>query len=220
MSPSSTESNYFRHLRPEILERFPRRATRVLEIGCGEGYFGSSLLRNNLADQVIGVEPNLQACKVAEQHLTAAHCVSVENLSACEEPFSTPFDAIILNDVLEHALDPDAFLTKLTGLLRGDGFFLVSLPNVQFHKVVRKLVFQGDWTYTDEGVLDRTHLRFFTRRSALTLFTRHGLSPVKIEGINAAPFPRWLTLVNLLSFRRFEDMRYQQFFIYLEKTQG
>lgn len=217
MSPSSNESNYFRHLRPEILKRFPKRVSRVLEIGCGEGYFGWSLLQNKLADQVIGVEPNLQACNTAKQHLTAAHCIKIENLSVYDEPFATPFDAIVLNDVLEHASDPDAVLSKLAGLLREDGFLVVSIPNVRFHKVVRKLVFNGDWTYTDEGVLDRTHLRFFTRHSALEFFTRHGFSAVKMEGINSAPFPRWLTLANLLSLRRFEDMRFQQFFIHLER---
>jgi 2-polyprenyl-3-methyl-5-hydroxy-6-metoxy-1,4-benzoquinol methylase len=75
------------------------------------------------------------------------------------------FDCIVCNDVLEHLITPWQVLGKLAILLKPGGHFVASIPNVQYWGVLKDLVFEGDWRYADEGVLDVTHLRFFTRRS-------------------------------------------------------
>jgi SAM-dependent methyltransferase len=94
--------------------------------------------------------------------------LNLENVFARER-----FDVVLLGDVLEHLRAPDRLLRKLPQVLRPFGCLVVSLPNVA-HASVRLALLSGDFTYSDEGLLDRTHLRFFTLRSIVALFREAG----------------------------------------------
>jgi SAM-dependent methyltransferase len=95
------------------------------------------------------------------------------------------FACIVFNDVLEHMVDPWSALRRARDHLRPDGVVVASIPNVRNARTVFDLVVRGRWTYVDMGVLDRTHLRFFTKNSVDSLFRDSGYSVDRLYGINA-----------------------------------
>jgi 2-polyprenyl-3-methyl-5-hydroxy-6-metoxy-1,4-benzoquinol methylase len=95
------------------------------------------------------------------------------------------FDCVIFNDVLEHLVDPWAALSATHGHLAPDGVVVASIPNVRYLRVLFDLVVHGTFEYTTSGILDRTHLRFFTKRSIVELFRSTGYVIESIQGINS-----------------------------------
>ncbi len=167
---------YFGYARPEIVALVPESARRVLDIGCGAGRLGEALKARQQAD-VVGIEMNEAAAAVARQRLDRVVAGDVEALTLDFEPAS--FDAIVCGDVLEHLREPERLLRQARQWLTSEGCLVASIPNVRHHSVVCSLL-QGNWTYESAGLLDRTHLRFFTRREFEKLFVRAGFA---IEGL-------------------------------------
>src|SRR4030067_687595 len=91
------------------------------------------------------------------------------------------FDCIVSNDVLEHLVDPYEVLTRLKGKLSGKGVIVASIPNVRHISVLKDLILKKQWRYADDGILDRTHLRFFTRRSILGMFEGLGFERIPVK---------------------------------------
>ena len=122
------------------------------------------------------------------------------------------FDCILCLDVLEHLQDPWRVLRKLTGWLRPNGTVVASIPNVRYKSVVMDLAFRGKFDYQNAGILDRTHLRFFTRSSAVSLLQSVGLAVVKVR-----PQPTEVGglsgMLNVLSFGYFRDLLTWQYLI-------
>jgi hypothetical protein len=108
-------------------------------------------------------------------------------------------------------VEPEAALRHARALLKRGGSVVASIPNVLEYNTVRALLLDQDWRYVDAGVLDRTHLRFFTRKSIARLFEATGYAIDRLDGINRFGRSRLLRLVNLLTAGRFEDMNYVQF---------
>jgi SAM-dependent methyltransferase len=206
--------DYFAHARTEILPLLPAQPQRVLEIGCGVGATLAWLKQSQGAQYTAGVEIASDAAVVAQGQLDAALCMDFEKV---ELPVTWPrFDLILCLDVLEHMLDPWRVVDRLvTQHLAARGTLLVSLPNVRHYSVTVPLIFHGRWDYTDAGILDRTHVRFFTRQSAGKLLahprlgaphfldtnfnvgTRRGIFNV----LTAGKFNEFVTYQHLLSAR-------------------
>lgn len=164
--------SYFGHDRAELAELVPREARRILEVGCGAGRLGE-LLKSRQPAEVTGIELNPDAARRAQARLDRVLTCDIEE---CEAEFAPgAFDCIICADVLEHLRDPQATLRQLRRWLSPDGHLVVSLPNVQHFTVVNSLL-NGNWTYEPAGLLDRTHLQFFTRREIEKLFYRAGFA--------------------------------------------
>ncbi|MBC8122391.1 MAG: class I SAM-dependent methyltransferase [Gemmatimonadaceae bacterium] len=198
--------SYFQCQRPEMLPYIPREAVRILDVGCGAGEFGRSL-KAARAVEVWGVEMDASAATAATRYLDHVLC----------EPFdpmlhlpTRGFDCIIFNDVLEHLVDPFAALIYARELLGDNGVVVCSIPNVRFWQNMKHLLIDKDWQYTEHGILDRTHLRFFTRRSILSTFDNLEYNVTRIEGINPS-LSRKFRLLNWLLFNQIADMRYLQF---------
>ena len=105
------------------------------------------------------------------------------------------FDCVVLNDVLEHSEDPRKMLQEARSFLtNGHGYIVASIPNVRYYLVSLNLLLRGQWTYSSSGVLDRTHLRFFTKSTMLKLFVEQAYDVVQIAPINVA-FGRLLRFV-------------------------
>ena len=121
------------------------------------------------------------------------------------------FDCIVCNDVLEHLVDPWDTLKRLHPLIAPGGVMVASLPNMRFMPVLKDFVLKGEWRYVDQGVMDRTHLRFFTRKSMRALFEESGYQLTQIQGINAIRFPWKFGLFNKLVFGAFADAQFQQY---------
>jgi len=205
---------YYQQSRFEMLKYVPLTVTRVLDVGCSSGDFGA-LVKAQRHAEVWGVELNPNAAAIASQKLDQVYC---DAFSADLNLPKQQFDCIVFNDVLEHLIDPYSILRFTKTLLAPDGVIVASIPNVRYFGNIWKLLIHKDWKYTDQGILDRTHLRFFTQRSILDMFESLEYSVRCLEGIHPLdekhPNHRMkFNLLNLLLFRQIEDMRYFQFAI-------
>ncbi|MBD9355766.1 methyltransferase domain-containing protein [Methylomonas albis] len=192
---SSLESNlenYYLHARPEVLELVPISARRVLDVGCGAGGF-SATLKSRQSVEIHGVELSPRAAETAKLHLDHVWNYSIED--ALHEIPEEYYDCIVIADILEHLVDPGTVLASLKRKLAQDGKIVASIPNIQNWGIVSELI-QGRWDYCNEGILDRTHLRFFTRKSVEELFWSAGFNINKISRTIHGPLPpRRLTKV-------------------------
>lgn len=189
--------DYHLQPRPDLQPLVPARARRVLDVGCGKGEFGARLKARG-GVSVWGIELDPQAAAVARTRLDRVVVGDVETISLAVD---APFDCIICGDVLEHLRDPWQTVRRLADWLAEGGVFIASLPNVQHWAIVEELA-RGRWEYLPEGILCLTHLRFFTRRSAVALLTQAGLgvSAVhpQIEPVPAEEVERVLAAVEAL----------------------
>lgn len=169
--------------RSEMLSSVPLTAHRVLDVGCASGGFGELLKRTRPYVQVDGVEPNPTAAALARQRLTVVHDGLFPN-TIPRSVFQGKYDCVVLNDVIEHVTDPEPLLVAAREALRAGGVIVASIPNVRFAPVVYNLALRGRWDYQDQGVLDRTHMRFYTRRSMVQLFKDNGLEILRMRRLN------------------------------------
>ncbi len=181
-----------------MLAQVPR-AARVLDVGCASGYLAAAALRDG-ARWADGIEPF-----APDAALARAHCRVVVEGSA-EDPsvwsgLEGPYDAIIFGDVLEHLAHPERALAYAHNVLADDGRIIASLPNVA-HYSVRAMLLSGRFEYADHGILDRTHLRFFTRRELVSLFEQSGFSPTQVDPILALPKGQLALFERFLGYRR------------------
>jgi SAM-dependent methyltransferase len=166
----------YRQRRSEILTLLPRHYSRVLEIGCDQGDFAAQL-----DGEVWGVEPDAAAAAAAGR----LHRIIVGTFEAvrAELPLSY-FDLIICNDVIEHMPDHDCFLREIRAHIAPDGVLVGSVPNMRHYRTLFELLVLRDWDYRDSGILDRTHLRWFTDRSLRRSLERAGFTIEMFQGIN------------------------------------
>jgi 2-polyprenyl-3-methyl-5-hydroxy-6-metoxy-1,4-benzoquinol methylase len=205
-------SQYFRHARLEILEFIPREHSRILEIGCGEGTF-SNLLPSK--PEYWGIEPSKLAANEATRKLSKVLIGTYE--STKDSLPDKYFDLIICNDVIEHMADHDNFLQSIKEKLSINGCIVGSVPNVRYLPNLLELLLEKDWAYRDAGILDKTHLRFFTQRSLQECFIRNGYFIDQLAGINGL----WVhfSLLQVFRFLSFKvklavlgkDTRFPQF---------
>jgi 2-polyprenyl-3-methyl-5-hydroxy-6-metoxy-1,4-benzoquinol methylase len=169
--------DYFTQVRTNIKPLLPSQIGRCLEIGCGQGKT-LEWIHTMTGASVFGVElVESEACKA---RLVAE--VVVGNIELIQLPFpERSFDVILTLDVLEHLQHPWTSVRKLHQFLRPGGCLIASIPNVRHIAVLAPLLIAGRWTYTDHGLLDRTHLRFFTKRSAIELMECSGLKVDKVK---------------------------------------
>lgn len=143
---------------------------RVLDLGCASGDLGAALTEAGF--EVTGVERDPAAARIASDRMHAVVQADLAELDLAG--LQPPFDALVLGDVLEHLADPAEVLEHVLPALADDGVLITSIPNVA-HGSVALALLQGRWAYTPEGLLDATHLRFFTLESAAALLTGAGL---------------------------------------------
>ncbi|MEH0165826.1 class I SAM-dependent methyltransferase [Roseateles microcysteis] len=210
-------ADYYRHTRKEMLPFFPASVAKVLDIGCGNGRFGELLKVSFPGVQVWGVEP------VAEAHAVAASVLDRALLGGFDASMALPenfFDVIVFNDSLEHFPDHVPVLQLAVRLLKPGGAIVASIPNIRYWPHVQQYLFEADWRYESQGVLDRTHLRFFTRRSILRDFAAAGLDVQQIGGINGCWLSWKFRLLRALMPGLMNDMPYQQFALRAVKPMG
>lgn len=164
--------DYYQSLQTLMLSLVRGTPKRVLEIGCASGQT-LAYLRERGADYAVGVECSPEVASLAAARDIGRIIVGdVERLELDLEPAS--FDLLIAGHVLEHLADPWQLLKRLRTFLKPGGQFVGALPNVRHFKVVVPLVVKGEWEYQPCGVLDWTHLRFFSRRSVVELLQKTG----------------------------------------------
>jgi 2-polyprenyl-3-methyl-5-hydroxy-6-metoxy-1,4-benzoquinol methylase len=204
--------------REEIVALLPDVST-ILDVGCGLGGFGAAVKRARPSVRVIGVESDARAADVA--------ATRYDEVIRGEFPVADlgwEVDCVVFNDVLEHMVDPWAAVSAAHALLPSGGWVVASIPNVRYWPVLHGVVVGGRWEYEDSGVLDRTHLRFFTRSSMEGLLRSGGLRvrdvvPVNLLGLDemSARHRRFFRLLHLASPQREVDLRAQQYALLAQK---
>jgi len=160
----------------------------VLDVGSACGDFGLLLHREKNCN-VHGMEFSRASIEIAEKTLAYSRIHQIDLNTFDEDGFQEYtgfFDCIALLDVLEHVVDSRRALRGLKRFLKPDGFFAISLPNVAFGDIKLQLL-TDNFIYTETGILDETHVRFFTHRSIAEYFARQGIEildcSVKVEDV-------------------------------------
>ncbi len=196
------ESRYFSGARADFVARLPEdKSARVLEIGCGTGATGALALCSGRAGHYTGVELFEGAAAEARQHLSDVIVGDVERLAFSWQPCT--FDGMILSEVLEHLIEPWAVLRRLHPYLRPGALVLASSPNIAHWRVLREL-WQGRFQLADQGVFDRTHMRWFTPESYATMFERAGYEVVRVYPVT--PFAPRTALLSRWTQGRFDHL--------------
>ena len=166
-------ADYYDRVNTDLLQRIPVTARAVLEVGCGAGALGAAFKAIRPEVIYVGLEQVEAAARVASGRLDHVLRADAEDpqLALPELP---PLDCLIYGDVLEHLRDPWATLRRHAALLADEGVLLACVPNVQHWSVLANLL-HGRWPVADEGLFDRTHLRWFTRDSLRELVAGCGL---------------------------------------------
>jgi len=170
---------YYASARSDLISFVPPEAQRVLEVGCGTGATGRALKdsRSTLVE-VVGIEVNEKMAEQAKSHMDQVLIGDVEKMDlAYKQGY---FDCIIYGDVLEHLVDPWTTLCRHCEFLSSSGVVIASIPNIAHYRTIQMLK-KHKWEYQDAGIMDRTHLRFFTIDSIKDLFSNANL---KIEHID------------------------------------
>ena len=161
--------SYYSLKRPEIARLILGKPYYILEIGCGSGHFKKNITWDC---EYHGVEPFANAAEKAAANGLVMHKGAYDQVK--DELPQGRFDLVIANDVIEHMQDPWAFLESIKSKLSEHGTIIGSVPNVRYLTNLWNLLVRRDWQYTQSGVLDRTHLRFFTLRSFMSVLTNSG----------------------------------------------
>ena len=172
---------YYSHARPEVMALVPHEAERILDIGCGAGALGAAL-KQRQACQVWGVEYVPAVAAEAEGRLERVVVGSIEDAEVLQALPRDYFDVLILADLLEHLRDPEQALVNLKACLGAGSTVVASVPNVRHWSVIKELL-EGGWNYQEAGILDRTHLRFFTASTLATLFRDAGFDIAEAQGV-------------------------------------
>jgi 2-polyprenyl-3-methyl-5-hydroxy-6-metoxy-1,4-benzoquinol methylase len=170
-------SRYYLEDRPDIQAVIDAPGKRILDVGCAAGELGGAL-KSAGASEVIGIEQSAEAAALAKQKLDRVFVGSVRDFSL--PAGDAGFDYIIFADVLEHTEDPWSVLASSRRYLKDTGRVVASIPNIRFYSIIARLVFNR-WGYRESGILDSTHLRFFTWPTIEEMFERAGFQIERVE---------------------------------------
>ncbi len=204
----------------QLLLKACRGAREVLDVGCSAGDLARHLAAQGAV--VDGIELDPAAAGVARRHcrrvVVADVEVAGEEMADVEvaggSVFTSSYDRVVFADILEHLRDPVSVLRRLGGLAGPEGKVVISLPNVA-NWWIRLQHLAGRWDYAERGIMDRTHLRFFTRRTALQMVREAGFEPESVTAVVPLPVLRRPPF-NRLAFglgQRFPNLLAYQFVI-------
>jgi 2-polyprenyl-3-methyl-5-hydroxy-6-metoxy-1,4-benzoquinol methylase len=203
---------YYKFVRREIAPLLPAAAKRVLDVGAGVGATSRWLKARYPSASYIALEGNPDLVDDLRQNVDEAHIVDLNGpLPDVGDP-----DLVLFLDVLEHLLDPEKVLAELTRGIPADGTVIVSLPNVAHLSVSVPLLLSGSFEYRDAGILDRTHLRFFTRKSAVELVNNAGLTVT--HGLRSGLFGPRSRMIDGLTFGAARDRLTKQYVMACRRT--
>jgi 2-polyprenyl-3-methyl-5-hydroxy-6-metoxy-1,4-benzoquinol methylase len=177
---SDKQISYYSEVRSDVVDKIDISFKRILDVGCGSGATLKYIKELHPESEVVGIEGYVNAAEIASAVCDKVfiHDLNFGDFASLNLGL---FDVILFSDVLEHLLNPDVILRTFREHLKRDGRIIVSLPNVRFVGVILPLIFLGRWTYSDRGVLDRTHLRFYTKSSGKRLIANSGFSVLSVS---------------------------------------
>ncbi|MFM9938345.1 MAG: class I SAM-dependent methyltransferase [Hyphomicrobiaceae bacterium] len=199
---ATKDPGYFAGARADFIKLLPDNPNAaILEIGCGTGATGRLALQGGKAGRYVGVELFEAAAAQARRVLSDVIVGDIEKLEVELAPCT--FDALILSEVLEHLVDPWTVVRRLAPLIRPGGKVLASSPNVAHRRVVLELL-RGRFDLADQGVFDRTHMRWFTPTSYRAMFEAAGIAVTSVGPVT--PFSTRTRILSRLTGGRFDHL--------------
>lgn len=205
--------DYYNQNRQDVANLINCDVHKILDVGCGEGYFLKHIKETH-GSETWGIELDPEIGERAKKNVDHVLVGSVESeLSKIPDNY---FDCISFNDVLEHLYNPQEVLALIAPKLVSSGFIIASIPNVRYYHNLKELMIRKDWEYKDSGILDSTHVRFFTKKSMKRMFEKTGFHVERMVGINA--LSSWkFKCFNALTFGIFDDTKYFRFVCFVKK---
>ena len=207
------EMNYFSLERSLFKKAIFQENLNILDIGCGTGALGEYLIKNQKC-KVYGIEISKSAYDQASTVLTNTIKGNVETIELNFE--KNYFDVIVMGDVVEHLISPIDTINKLMPFLKIGGNVHITVPNVKHWSVISYLIFKDEWDYKEWGILDYTHLKFFTKKSfEKSLNNINNIQILNSERVIQKPSKSYL--LNLLTFGLFSGFLASHTFVTLKK---
>lgn len=208
------ESDYFSNVRLDIVHFLKEKSNlKVLEVGGGKGNTLIFLKNNKIASEIHLVD----IIDIIDQkkEFNSIHILDIEkeSLDGFQE-----LDVIILADVLEHLRNPEKVISKLKQHLKPGGFFIVSIPNIRHFSAFIKIYIKGNFSYEEQGIFDRTHLRFFCKSNMIELFTSNKNLQVEKVLPNHQVIRSKSKWLNKLTFGIFEQFVTSQYLLKVRKV--
>lgn len=204
------EKEYFSHIRKDIISFMGKdKDLTILEVGAGTGATLLELKNKGIAKTIMGFDI---VCVSPDKEKFDSFIIG--NIEQGTIPFEVDFfDSIILADVLEHLVEPQKTIQKLIPHLKKGGHFYISLPNVRNLEVFYKIFIKGSFEYTDEGIFDKTHIRFFCKKDMLNLINLFTELKVQKTESNLKHISSMKSILNRVTFGIFEQFLSTQYFI-------
>ena len=201
-------------VRYDMIQLIPPESKRILEVGCGGGETGKTLREKGL-EEIVGIEINEEFAKEGKSNYDRLIIGDVEKITLPYE--EGHFDCILYGDVLEHLVDPWQVLENHKAYLKSRGTIICSIPNIRHYRIIKKLVFKGKWEYEESGIMDRTHLRFFTLHSIQKMLDEAGFEIEKI--IRRPSAANWIKGLNKLLGNRLINLLVRQYILLAVKRE-
>jgi len=204
------DTKSYKH-REDLIALLPQGTRKVLDVGCGLGMMGVELKKQGI--EIVGIEKNIDAAKEAEKNLSKIIIGDIENIIL---PFEKGyFDCLIFGDILEHTIDPWKVLKKCKEYLKKGGYCIASIPNVSHYSIIQNLL-KNKWEYEDSGLMDRSHLRYFTLTSIRRLFYELGFTIIDIKEHMRTSIAG--KILNILAFDNLKYLLVEQYLITAVKS--
>ena len=199
---------YYFNVREDLIDLIPPETSRILEVGCASGMTGR-VLREKGFEEIVGIEVNEEVAQPGRPYYDQLIIGDVEQMSL---PFEKEhFDCILYGDVLEHLVDPWSVLKEHHRFLKRGGTIICSIPNIRHYRIIKRLMFKGKLEYAGDGILDRTHLRFFTLDSIQAMLNEAGF---EIRGwVKRPSWAFWLRWINRLTGNRLAEFLVRQYIV-------
>jgi 2-polyprenyl-3-methyl-5-hydroxy-6-metoxy-1,4-benzoquinol methylase len=215
MNYKDKSQDYYSNVRLDLISLIDKEhgQKKILEIGAAYGSTLNYLKLEGIASEVVAVDLfedflNKDLYKEVDNFIFG----DIEKLDLSQ--YNNYFDIILLPDVLEHLIDPQATLTKIKKLLKNNGSIFISIPNIRHYSVFKKIFIRGDFRYEESGILDYTHLRFFCKKNIVDLVNNSQLKLNTItSSIKLYKGKSTAKIINKLTFGFFEDFLTVQYLV-------
>ena len=206
------DDKYYKNIRNDLLSILEEdtKICTVLDVGCGFGFNADYLKTRFHVNEIIGIDNKESLEKEALKRIDKFILGDIEKISL--DKYKNYFNLIVFADVLEHLYNPWGTVAKVKECLKDDGKILVSIPNVRHFSILLNLIL-GKWEYKEEGLLDLTHIRFFTKQSIKAMFSMNNLRIIKMKSIMGTK----TKILNLLSLYLFSGILTYRYFLLIEK---
>jgi len=172
---------YFSTIKWPIVELIPQGDHKILDVGCGAGSTLGKLKELGKAGEIVGIEINEKMAKNSSNNLDELYVGDVETM--CPPRTERYFDYILFADVLEHLIDPWKVLHDYKRLLKDNGYVIATIPTIKHYSVLIRLILLDEFPYAYGGILDRSHLRFFTKKEIIKMFQYEGFEVVQLVAL-------------------------------------